>query len=206
MITFIILCIIIVALVLVALTMKQKSKKSNKNEKKSTLIQRCDLSKKISNSTILSKTTINNEKTEEIPVKTQHPYKIKKDLFSHAELSFLGILDRAIPAEYRVFGKVRIADLITPDMRRDDKMFIAAFNQISAKHVDYVICERASLKPVIVVELDDKSHNTKKSRKRDEFVNKAFLSEKLKMIRFEAKSGYNQKEVESQISNEFKSH
>ena len=129
----------------------------------------------------------------------QLKYKRKESLFSDAELSFLGILDRAIPDEYRVFGKVRIADLIIPE---DNKNFLRAFNQISAKHVDYVICERASLKPVIVIELDDKSHNTKKSRKRDEFVNKAFLSANLKMIRFKAKTGYSQKEVEAQIENE----
>jgi|SRR5690348_10373406 len=39
------------------------------------------------------------------------PYQRAGALFSAAERSFLGVLDQAASPEYRVFGKVRIADL-----------------------------------------------------------------------------------------------
>lgn len=39
------------------------------------------------------------------------PYQRAEALFSAAERSFLGVLDQAASPEYRVFGKVRIADV-----------------------------------------------------------------------------------------------
>ncbi|WP_018231811.1 DUF2726 domain-containing protein [Thioalkalivibrio thiocyanodenitrificans] len=41
---------------------------------------------------------------------TRYPYVKIEGLFSPAERSFLGVLDQAVGDEYRVFGKVRVAD------------------------------------------------------------------------------------------------
>lgn len=41
------------------------------------------------------------------------PYQPARTLFSAAERSFLGVLDQAIGPDYRVFGKVRVADIAT---------------------------------------------------------------------------------------------
>ena len=98
-------------------------------------------------------------------------YRKKKTLFTAAERSFLGVLDQVIdPEEYRIFGKVRVADLIEPNPSQNRSLWQRAFNAISAKHFDYVICTTDTLNPVCVIELDDKSQNQKKRQQRDQLL------------------------------------
>ncbi len=117
-------------------------------------------------------------------------YRKRGALFTNAERSFLGVLDQALSDQYRVFGKVRVADILTPAKGLDRKKWQIAFNKISSKHFDYVLCSKESLEVVAVIELDDKSHNSKKAQARDSFLEISCKSAELKLIRFEAKSNY----------------
>ncbi|WP_293630867.1 DUF2726 domain-containing protein [Shewanella sp. CG12_big_fil_rev_8_21_14_0_65_47_15] len=64
-------------------------------------------------------------------------YRKQDALFSNTERSFLGILDQAVGEQFRILGKVRIADVITPEKGMNRKHWQIAFNRISAKHFDY---------------------------------------------------------------------
>ena len=126
-------------------------------------------------------------------------YQQREALFTPAERSFLLSLDKAISTEYRVFGKVRIADILKPSSTKSRKKWHIAFNKISSKHFDYVLCNKDTLKVVAVIELDDKSHQTKKVMQRDIFVEAACKSAKLILIRFPAKSRYSAKAIREKI-------
>ena len=43
----------------------------------------------------------------------KYPYIRNRVLFSPAERSFLGVLQQAVGDQYRVFGKVRVADVVS---------------------------------------------------------------------------------------------
>ena len=47
-------------------------------------------------------------------VEPEFPYKKLDVLFSPAERSFLGVLNQAVGKSAQIFGKVRVADIITP--------------------------------------------------------------------------------------------
>ncbi|RUL65805.1 DUF2726 domain-containing protein [Dyella dinghuensis] len=98
------------------------------------------------------------------------PYVRAKALFSPAERSFLAGLTTAVGSNYRVFGKVRVADIahVKPGLRRP--LHQAALNRIAAKHFDYVICRATDLTVICVVELNDRSHQTKRAQQRDAFI------------------------------------
>lgn len=130
-----------------------------------------------------------------------YAYQIKGPLFTPAERSFLYILDSAISDNYRIFGKVRVADVITPKKGIDRKKWQTAFNKISAKHFDYVLCCKDTLKVIAVIELDDKSHKKKSSQERDKFLEAACVSANLKLIRFPAKASYVITQVSETIEN-----
>jgi len=98
------------------------------------------------------------------PAGKGYSYRQLNPLFSAAERSFLGVLDKAVSDKNRVFGKVRVADILAPTKGMNRKNWQIAFNKISAKHFDYVLCSKDKLNVVAVIELDDKSHNTKKSK------------------------------------------
>ena len=127
-------------------------------------------------------------------------YRLNGPLFSPAERSFLGVLMQAVPDETIVMGKVRVADVITPIKGLDRSKWQIAFNKISAKHFDFVVCDRSTLKVISVVELNDKSHKQKKRADRDAFLREACASAGLRLLEFEAKARYSVVEVRNQFA------
>ncbi|MBR9884403.1 MAG: DUF2726 domain-containing protein [Oceanospirillales bacterium] len=58
----------------------------------------------------------------------------------------LGVLDSIIdPQHHRLFGKVRVADLLEPEPSRNRSQWQKAFNRTIAKHFDFVICKADDL-------------------------------------------------------------
>ncbi|MGH1470421.1 MAG: DUF2726 domain-containing protein [Cellvibrionaceae bacterium] len=133
------------------------------------------------------------------PAGKGYRYSRRGPLFTAAERSFLGVLDQAVSDRYRVFGKVRVADLINPTKGMNHKDWQIAFNKISSKHFDYVLCSKDKLEVIAVIELDDKSHSTKKAIKRDTLLESACKSANLKLVRFKATSGYKMHIVRDKI-------
>lgn len=129
-------------------------------------------------------------------------YRLRGPLFSPAERSFLGVLTQAVPDELIVMGKVRVADVITTAKGLDSSERQSAFNKISAKHFDYVVCDRSTLEVISVVELNDKSHKRTKRAKRDAFLRDACASAGLQLLEFEAKSNYSVSEVRNRLAGE----
>src|SRR6266567_2117635 len=84
------------------------------------------------------------------------PYQRNQVLLSVAERSFLGVLDQAIGKDFRVFAQVRIADVVATRGTMPRVEWWKAFNKISAKHVDFRLCERNYLSILCVIELDDR--------------------------------------------------
>ena len=67
----------------------------------------------------------------------------QKEFLSPAERSFLDVLSQAAGDEWRVFAKVRIADVLTPAKGMSRSRWQSAFNAISAKHFDFLLCDPA---------------------------------------------------------------
>lgn len=70
------------------------------------------------------------------------PYQSKISLCSPAERSFLGVLDQLLSEKYRVFLKVRLADLIEIQKGVTKSARQNALNRIIRKHVDFVVCDK----------------------------------------------------------------
>ncbi len=133
-------------------------------------------------------------------------YRKKKTLFTEAERSFLGVLDQCLDnARYRVFGKVRVADILEPNPSKNRSEWQKAFNPIKAKHFDYVICAADTLKPVCAIELDDISHNQKKRQQRDQLLESVCKDASLPLIRVPAKRSYKPEEVKALLAKRFAS-
>ena len=117
-------------------------------------------------------------------------YILNKALFSEAERSFYGVLNQSLPDEMIVMGKVRVADILTPHKRLGKSKWQAAFNKIAYKHVDFILCDKHDLSILAAIELDDKSYRATKTKSRDAFLNDAFESANLPLIRFPAQRSY----------------
>ena len=122
-------------------------------------------------------------------------YKKQKVLFSPAERSFLGVLTQAVEDNAIIFGKVRVADVLTPISGLPRNKWQTLFNKISGKHFDFIICDKGDLSILCAIELDDKSHNSKPRKTRDEFLKSACSSANLPLIQVPTKSAYNVDEL-----------
>ena len=134
-----------------------------------------------------------------VSIKT--PYELIGPLFTPAERSFYGVLEMACRDKVLVFGKVRIADVLKPKKGLNKSHWQAAFNKISAKHFDFVLCNPDDLSIYAVIELDDKSHSQKKQIVRDRFVESSCHTAGLKLHRFKASATYSVEEIQDKIFN-----
>jgi hypothetical protein len=124
------------------------------------------------------------------PAQEAFPYQKSDALFSPAERSFLGVLHQAVGNNAAIFGKVRVADVVEPKAGLGRGARQKAFNKISAKHFDFLLCDKEDLSVACAIELDDRSHNSKRRHERDEFLKGVCEAAGVPLIQVPAKSAY----------------
>ena len=128
--------------------------------------------------------------------KPEYPYHLRDDFLSHAELSFYLVLKKVVSEKALICTKVDLGDLFYVKSS-DPSKFRIYTNKIDRKHVDYLLCNPITVKPLLGIELDDKSHQKSDRQARDEFVEKVFKAAKLPLIRIPAHRSYSSSELES---------
>lgn len=124
------------------------------------------------------------------------PFSRCERLLTKNELSFYEVL-RSAMYDYVVFAKVRLADLIDADKRHRNGQ--ADFSRILAKHIDFVVCDDDS-KPVIAIEVDDKSHQRPDRTARDSDVDRLFQAIGFPLIRLPAQETYDFEEIRKLVT------
>jgi hypothetical protein len=84
-----------------------------------------------------------------------------KPLVTANELEFLHRLRRALP-DFEVLTQVSMGALLDADLPAGHPRLWTIRRVFSMKIVDYVVCERKTLRVVAAIELDDVSHTEKK--------------------------------------------
>lgn len=118
-----------------------------------------------------------------------YPYVATGSLFTANELGFLRVLESAAPKS-RIFGKVRLADVIGVHKGLPKSEGQRAFNRITSKHLDFVLCDLEDLRVRCVIELDDKSHQRADRRARDAFLEAALQAAQVPLVRVSSRKAY----------------
>ena len=129
----------------------------------------------------------------------RYSYRMRGTLLTPSEIDFYQELKQAVGDKVIIFAKVRVADVLTPEKGLSKGQWQRAFNKISAKHFDFVLCNLDNLKVEAVIELDDKSHRKPNRIERDNFLNQAAQTSGLKMLRFPVKSSYSSADIRSKV-------
>lgn len=116
-------------------------------------------------------------------------------LLTPAERSFFGVLNNVVADYLVVFAKVRVADVLAPQKGMTRSNWQRAFNRISSKHFDFVLCEKDDLSIVCAIELNDKSHSNSQRQQRDKFLREICESANLPLIEFTARKSYRTDEM-----------
>ena len=122
---------------------------------------------------------------EKLPV--AFPYAPRKSMLTAVELAFYNVLKEAVDDRFVILLKVGLSDLCEITSREVNQ---AAFNRISSKHVDFVLCDPVTLAPVVAIELDDSTHYRRDRADRDAFVDKLFRTIGVALIRHRVQARY----------------
>lgn len=136
--------------------------------------------------------------------KNNLPYKKKKFFFTVNEKRFYKVLIQAsTELDLVLFSKVRIADLLYVTTKENWRTH---FNKISQKHVDFVLLDKKNLSPILLIELDDPSHNRKDRIERDMFVDDAYENAGMNILHIKTAKSYDKNELKSKIANALPRH
>jgi hypothetical protein len=106
----------------------------------------------------------------------KHEY-TAKPLLSPPEAKFHDVLATISGGRVHIMCKPRLADVF--DHAKEN----GAFQVISQKHVDFLVCRPGDWMPMLGIEVDDSSHNREDRKKRDWFVNNLFAHVGVPLLR-----------------------
>ena len=84
-----------------------------------------------------------------------------RDILTAAESVFFATLQNVCQGRLYIATKMGLWALV------DHRDNVTAWNKISRKHLDFTLCHPQTMKPLLVIELDDSSHRNPKQRMRD---------------------------------------
>ena len=125
------------------------------------------------------------------------PYRLRDDFLSPAEFSFYKVLSSLVGTRLTIQSKVRLADVFFVARPNEN---VAYFNRIAQKHLDFLVCDSITMKPLFGVELDDSSHKRNDRQERDEFVESVCKVAGLPLLRLPVQREYNSREIAAQIA------
>ncbi len=172
--------------ILIKLIAKQRAKKAEIKLGKRT----------ISNATRLEPSA--NLPLSDLPVIS---YRSNRFILSKTEQTFYRVLLQGLGDQFFILTKVRVADILRPAKGLSKSAWQSAFNKISAKHFDFVLCSPNQFEIIAAIELDDSSHDRATRAKRDKFLNEACESASFPLIRITARQIYAVPEIKSAVLN-----
>jgi hypothetical protein len=127
------------------------------------------------------------------------PYQKKEYLLTRAEKDFFFVLQEIIGNDSLIFSKVRLLDILYIPKGIESREYYRYLNKIQSKHVDFLLCDRENIKPLLAIELDDSSHLHPSRIERDNFIDKIFENAKLPILHIKYSKGYDREKLGQQI-------
>lgn len=115
------------------------------------------------------------------PGRRSYLYAKKEYLMTAAEHACFDALLQAVGGAYHVFPQVHLDDLVYPKSSQKDRLY--AFRHINQKSVDFVLCDKEKLSPLLAIELDDWSHARPVRQERDREVERILADAGMPLLR-----------------------
>ena len=115
------------------------------------------------------------------------PYKSRERLLTGPERALYDALLAAAADHYRVFAKVRLSDVVCLPQHVEHRW--AHWSRIAQKQVDFLLCDRVALAPLLVLEIE-RPANAPHADERDEFVAAALAAAGVPMLRVPSRNLY----------------
>ena len=127
------------------------------------------------------------------------PFDCKASVFTPAEKNFQNLLEQALGPKYRIINRVKLADIVTIRHGVSNRASQNAASHAEGKYLDFVICERNSMKLLGAVDLVDTQGRGYKIKK-DWFVSGALEAASVPHLRIKVKANYTLDEIRACIN------
>ena len=127
------------------------------------------------------------------------PFDSKAAVFTPAEKNFQNLLEQAMGHKYRIINRVKLSDIVTIRNGVSNRASQSAVSNAEGKYLDFVICERSSMKLLGAVDLVDTQGRGYKLKK-DWFVSGALEAASVPHLRIKVKANYTLDEIRACIN------
>lgn len=121
---------------------------------------------------------------------------------TQTEYKFFGVLQEIIKDRYFIMPQVALSRIIEVQgglERYGTNSTYSNFNRINKKTVDFVIFDKVYLSPLLVIELDDYTHNYFNRKLRDDFLDGALRASELNILHIKPQRHYDTVQLEQAI-------
>jgi hypothetical protein len=126
------------------------------------------------------------------------PFDSKKAIFTPAEKNFQNLIEQALGPKYRVLNRVRLSDVVTIRNGVSSRASQTAAKSAETKYLDFVICNRTSMKLLGAIDLVDTQGRGYKIKK-DWFVSGSLEAASIPHLRIKVKANYTLGEIRTCI-------
>ncbi len=123
------------------------------------------------------------------------PFRRKPTLFTPVEHTFLNLIDQAVGNEFRVLCRVRLNDLLLVNQQSNRKQASAALSRASGRQLDFVLCHRSDMSPVLAIDLVHKNGKDGYKTQKDWFVSGALDAAGVPHARIKVQAGYTVEDI-----------
>ena len=125
---------------------------------------------------------------------------VNKYFVTTAEADFFRVLCTVVGERGHVLAQVSLRQLVWfPGNNQSNPGRQIWQNKVAAKSLDFVVCDPATLKPKLVVELDEPSHARPDRQARDEDVDRVLEAAGLPVVRVLTSRLYNTRSIEEVV-------
>ena len=127
------------------------------------------------------------------------PFDSKPSVFTPAEKNFQNLVEQAMGNKYRIINRVKLADIVTIRNGVSNRASQSAVTTAESKYLDFVICERSSMKLLGTIDLVDTKGKGYKIKK-DWFVSGTLEAAAIPHLRIKVKPNYTLDEIRACIN------
>lgn len=127
------------------------------------------------------------------------PFDSKSAVFTPAEKNFQNLVEQAMGHKYRIINRVKLADIVTIRNGVSNRASQSAATNAEGKYLDFVICDRSSMKLLGAIDLVDTQGKGYKIKK-DWFVSGALEAASIPHLRIKVKANYTLDEIRACIN------
>ncbi|MDB5188063.1 MAG: hypothetical protein JWO50_583 [Candidatus Kaiserbacteria bacterium] len=126
------------------------------------------------------------------------PYVRKQYFMTNSELNFFRNLEKINQNKYFIVPQVSLSGLVSV---ADNELMRKTYNnKIDRKSVDFVLFDKATFLPKLVIELDDRSHDRYDRKIRDEWVDDVMKKVGIRIVHVKASYSYNLVPIEGLLA------